>query len=163
MPIVLQCYADWCEKSAKLFKDMAELYKKSEGKWKYVRLNIELQPRLAQALQIQSLPVIALIHKQNLVDTLQTDAKQDLEKFMKVVNKVSGLEDEEGQIVSKLQLVHNYLAQSSNLNECFKILNSIKANEKFINKYGAQVHAYLALANSIEGNRSEVDECIKTL
>lgn len=104
---------------------MAELYKKSEGKWKYVRLNIELQPRLAQALQIQSLPVIALIHKQNLVDTLQTDAKQDLEKFMKVVNKVSGLEDEEGQIVSKLQLVHNYLAQSSNLNECFKILNSV--------------------------------------
>ena len=69
MPILLDCYADWCAPCKKLEPLLKDIVQSFEGKVRMVKLNIDNLPQLSTALNIRSLPTVFLIFKGNIVDT----------------------------------------------------------------------------------------------
>ncbi len=46
-PIILDCYADWCQPCKKLTPVLEQITQQHEGKFKLVKLNIDDLPQLA--------------------------------------------------------------------------------------------------------------------
>jgi thioredoxin-like negative regulator of GroEL len=46
-PIILDCYADWCQPCKKLTPVLEQIAQQHEGKFKLVKLNIDNLPQLA--------------------------------------------------------------------------------------------------------------------
>ena len=70
LPVVLDCYADWCQPCKKLDPILQEKIKEFEGKLKLVKLNIDNHPKLSSGLNIRSIPTLFLIFNGNIVDML---------------------------------------------------------------------------------------------
>lgn len=70
MPVVLDCYADWCQPCKKLDPLLKEKMEGFEGKLKLVKLNIDNHPQLSTGLNIRSIPTLFLIFNGNIVDML---------------------------------------------------------------------------------------------
>jgi thioredoxin len=69
-PIILDCYADWCQPCKKLTPVLEQLTQQHEGKFKLVKLNIDNLPQLAQGLNVKSIPALFLIYRGNIMDTM---------------------------------------------------------------------------------------------
>lgn len=69
MPVVLDCYADWCAPCKKLEPILKEQVMALEGKVKMVKLNIDSFPSLSSGLNIRSIPAVFLIYKGNVIDS----------------------------------------------------------------------------------------------
>jgi thioredoxin len=69
-PIILDCYADWCQPCKKLTPILENLAQEHAGKFKLVKLNIDNLPQLAQGLNVKSIPALFLIYRGNIVDTM---------------------------------------------------------------------------------------------
>ena len=70
IPIILDCYAEWCKPCKKLEPILEEKIKEFEGKMKMVKLNIDDLPKLTTGLGIRSIPQVFLIYKGNIVDVM---------------------------------------------------------------------------------------------
>ena len=68
VPIILDCYAEWCGPCKKLEPILTEKVKALEGRIKMVKLNIDDLPQLSEGLNIRSIPAVFLIYKGNIVD-----------------------------------------------------------------------------------------------
>jgi len=68
VPVILDCYADWCAPCKKLEPVLKERVKAVEGKLKLVKLNIDSFPKLSSGLNIRSIPTVLLIYRGRLVD-----------------------------------------------------------------------------------------------
>jgi len=60
VPIVLDCYADWCKPCKTLTPLLEEKARGAKG-WKLVKLNIDSHPELASMLKIKAVPTVYLI------------------------------------------------------------------------------------------------------
>ena len=69
-PVILDCYADWCQPCKKLTPVLEQVTQESEGKFKLVKLNIENLPQLASGLNVKSIPALFLIYRGNVMDTM---------------------------------------------------------------------------------------------
>ena len=54
VPIVLDCYATWCEPCKKLTPILEEKAKNAKGAWKLIKLDIDEVPELATALKVNN-------------------------------------------------------------------------------------------------------------
>ena len=69
LPIVLDCFAEWCAPCKKLEPVLKDIVLSFDGKLKMVKLNIDNLPQLSTGLNIRSLPTVFLIYKGNIIDT----------------------------------------------------------------------------------------------
>ncbi len=69
-PVILDCYADWCQPCKKLTPILEQLTNDANGKFKLVKLNIDTLPQLAKGLNVKSIPALFLIYKGNVMDTV---------------------------------------------------------------------------------------------
>lgn len=67
-PVILDLYADWCEPCKKLTPKLEKMVTAAKGAVRLAKVNVDTVPELAQALQVQSLPTVMLVHKGKLVD-----------------------------------------------------------------------------------------------
>lgn len=58
VPVVVDCYADWCGPCKRLAPILEELSEKYAGKIKIVKLNVDENRDLAQTLQVSSIPTM---------------------------------------------------------------------------------------------------------
>ena len=61
IPVVIDFFADWCmpcKMFAPIFEETAEEF---EGKVKFVKVNIDASPELAQKYRVMSIPTIKLV------------------------------------------------------------------------------------------------------
>lgn len=91
-PVILDFYADWCEPCKTLTPKLEKLINAAQGSVRLAKVNVDKLPDLAQALRVQSLPSVMLVHKGKLVDQFQgAPPDAQIEAFVKkAVDLVGG-------------------------------------------------------------------------
>lgn len=71
LPVLVDLYADWCAPCKQLSPIVAEVARELAGKLKVIKVDVDKSPRIAQSFRVQSIPMLALIHQGQIVDTVQ--------------------------------------------------------------------------------------------
>lgn len=83
IPVILDCYADWCGPCKQLTPLLEDATRAAGGKVRLAKLNVDFNQQISQQLQVQSLPTVIGIHKQKMVDKFMgMVAPEALEAFM---------------------------------------------------------------------------------
>lgn len=70
LPVLLDFWADWCGPCKAIAPMLDQLAKEFDGRLKVMKVNVDENPRLAQAFRIQSIPFLALVAGGQVVDAL---------------------------------------------------------------------------------------------
>lgn len=106
IPIILDCYADWCQPCKKLTPVLEKLTLQYEGKFKLVKLNIDNLPQLATGLNVKSIPALFLIYKGNMLDAMTGFDTKKLEALVEtalLVEKAANDETVIMKVISQAQ------------------------------------------------------------
>ncbi len=68
-PTVVDFYATWCGPCKELAPRLEILEKKYHGQVNFIRIDVDEQPELAQAFQVESIPMLFYITPAGVVDT----------------------------------------------------------------------------------------------
>jgi len=71
VPVVLDLWADWCQPCKQLSPILEKLANESAGAWVLAKIDIEANQRIAQMLQVQSIPVVYAVLGGQLVPGFQ--------------------------------------------------------------------------------------------
>jgi putative thioredoxin len=58
VPVLIDCWAEWCEPCKQLSPVLERLANAAGGTWILAKVDIDANPRIAQALQVQSIPAV---------------------------------------------------------------------------------------------------------
>jgi len=79
LPVVVDFYATWCGPCRQLAPTVDSLAVQYAGKIKFVKVNVDESPKLAQKFQVESIPMLAFLQHGNTAGTsVGLIAKEDL-------------------------------------------------------------------------------------
>lgn len=89
VPIVIDLWATWCEPCKQLSPILEKLAAEARGKWLLAKVDVDAQPRIAQAFQVQSIPSVFAVVKGQVLPLFQgaypeAQIKQVLAELLKV-------------------------------------------------------------------------------
>src|SRR6201995_1815692 len=67
-PVIIDLWAEWCEPCKQLSPVLEKLAGEAAGQWVLAKVDVDANPRLAQALQVQSIPMVVAVIGGQLVD-----------------------------------------------------------------------------------------------
>jgi putative thioredoxin len=67
-PVIIDLWAEWCEPCKQLSPVLEKLAGEADGQWVLAKVDVDANPRLAQALQVQSIPMVVAVIGGQLVD-----------------------------------------------------------------------------------------------
>ena len=67
-PVIIDLWADWCGPCKQLSPVLEKLAGEADGQWVLAKVDVDANPRLAQALQVQSIPMVVAVIGGQLVD-----------------------------------------------------------------------------------------------
>lgn len=68
VPVILDLWADWCEPCKQLGPVLEKLAEEAAGDWILAKVDVDANPQLSQALQVQSIPMVVAVIGGQLVD-----------------------------------------------------------------------------------------------
>ena len=71
VPVLIDLWADWCEPCKQLSPILEKLANEAAGSWVLAKIDTEANPRIAQALQVQSIPAVYAVIGGQLVPGFQ--------------------------------------------------------------------------------------------
>ena len=81
VPVVMDFYATWCGPCRQLAPTMDSLADQYTGKIKFVKVNVDESPKLAQTFQVDGIPMLAFFKNGKQTDKLVgLQSKEDLIK-----------------------------------------------------------------------------------
>lgn len=90
LPVVMDCYATWCGPCRQLAPTVDDLAKEYAGKIKFVKVNVDESPGLAQKFQIEALPTVLFFKAGKLMDaSVGLIAKPDLARQLDALLKTN--------------------------------------------------------------------------
>ncbi|GBG25366.1 Thioredoxin [Hondaea fermentalgiana] len=91
LPVVLDCYADWCGPCKSLEPILKKAVGEYKGKLVLAKLDTDKNPQLAQALQIKSLPTVLAVYQGKLVHHfVGSQSEAQVKEFLQNVVKMTG-------------------------------------------------------------------------
>jgi putative thioredoxin len=99
-PVIVDLWADWCGPCKQLSPVLEKLANEADGAWVLARIDVDANPRLAQAFQAQSIPMVVAIIGGQMVDAFQgampeAQVKQWLAQVLAVAEQL-GVRQAEG-------------------------------------------------------------------
>jgi putative thioredoxin len=67
-PVIIDLWADWCGPCKQLSPVLEKLANEADGAWVLAKIDVDANPRLAQAFQAQSIPMVVAIVGGQMVD-----------------------------------------------------------------------------------------------
>ena len=67
-PVIIDLWADWCGPCKQLSPVLEKLAGEAGGEWILAKVDVDANPRLSQALQVQSIPMVVAVIGGQLVD-----------------------------------------------------------------------------------------------
>ena len=67
-PVILDLWAEWCGPCKQLSPVLEKLATEADGKWILAKVDVDANPQLAAALQVQSIPMVVAVVGGQLVD-----------------------------------------------------------------------------------------------
>ena len=67
-PVIVDLWADWCGPCKQLSPVLEKLADEAAGAWVLAKIDVDANPRLAQAFQAQSIPMVVAIIRGQMVD-----------------------------------------------------------------------------------------------
>jgi putative thioredoxin len=71
VPILLDLWADWCQPCKQLSPLLEKLAQEAKGAWVLAKIDVDANPRISQALQVQSIPTVFAVISGQLVPGFQ--------------------------------------------------------------------------------------------
>ena len=79
VPVVMDFYATWCGPCRQLAPTMDSLADQYAGKFKFVKVNVDESPKLAQKFQVEGIPMLVFLQNGKTAGTfVGLVAKEDL-------------------------------------------------------------------------------------
>jgi thioredoxin len=104
VPVVIDFWADWCGPCKQLSPVLERLATAAGGKWVLAKIDLDANPRLGQAFQVQSIPAIFAVVKGQPIPLFQgalpeADVQRYLDELLRVAaeNGVNGRVQPAGQ------------------------------------------------------------------
>lgn len=63
LPVLMDLYADWCQPCKQLSPIVEQVAGELDGKLKVCKVDVDHNPRVAQAFRVQSIPMLVLVHQ----------------------------------------------------------------------------------------------------
>jgi putative thioredoxin len=111
-PVIVDLWADWCGPCKQLSPVLEKLAEEAAGAWVLARIDVDANPRLAQAFQAQSIPMVVAIIGGQMVDAFrgampEAQVKQWLAEVLAVAEQLGvrlaeGDGAEPGEVVDDL-------------------------------------------------------------
>jgi putative thioredoxin len=71
VPVLIDLWADWCQPCKQLSPILEKLAAESAGTWLLAKIDVDANPRISQALQVQSIPTVFAVIGGQLVPGFQ--------------------------------------------------------------------------------------------
>jgi putative thioredoxin len=94
-PVVIDFWAEWCEPCKQLSPVLEKLAIEANGAWVLAKVDVDANPRLAQALQVQSIPMVYAVIQGRPVDVFTgVRPESQLRQWLDAVLRAGGLDVE---------------------------------------------------------------------
>jgi putative thioredoxin len=92
-PVIVDLWADWCGPCKQLSPVLEKLANEAAGEWVLAKIDVDANPRLAQAFQAQSIPMVVAIIGGQMVDAFlgvmpEAQIRQWLTQVLSVADQI---------------------------------------------------------------------------
>jgi putative thioredoxin len=92
VPVVIDFWAEWCGPCKQLSPLLEQLVVEGAGSWLLAKIDVDANPRIAQAFQVQSIPVVFVVWQGQLVPGFTGAIPEaELRAFVEQVSKLAEL------------------------------------------------------------------------
>jgi len=92
-PVIIDLWADWCQPCKQLSPVLEQLAAEADGTWILAKVDVDANPQLAAALQVQSIPMVVAVIGGQLVDGFlgampEAQVRQWLDQVLAIAEKM---------------------------------------------------------------------------
>jgi thioredoxin len=92
-PVIIDLWADWCGPCKQLSPVLEKLAAEADGQWVLAKVDVDANPQLSAALQVQSIPMVVAVIGGQLVDGFlgampEAQVRQWIDQVMEVAEKM---------------------------------------------------------------------------